>query len=151
MPRSYAWIPVVALLWLAVVPARGAGQQSGEPVAARSLARGVTLGAMDIRYPEGGSGGEAAGARVGPGWVTRRVIAEGEPLREPAVGRPLLIRAGEEVEAVWRSGAIELRIRGRAMGGAAEGERVIVRIDTRRRLEGIAVAAGQVRINGENQ
>lgn len=149
---------LVAALLLAVQVTAGsaAAQASGAmSIAARDLPRGATLTAEDIRVTTtdgaagSGEGDDRVGAsEVGPGWVTRRVIAEGEPLRAPAVGPPVFVRAGEEVVVVSRRGSIELRLRGRAMGTASEGDRVTVRIDSRRRLEGIAAAPGIVHIHG---
>jgi len=120
-------------------------------VAARQIARGAAITAADIRHEAGRPTGVADDAAVAPGWVARRVIAEGEPLREPAVGRPPLIRAGEEVDAVWSEGGITLLVRGTAIGAAGAGERVLVRIDGRRRLQGTAIAPGRVRINNDNR
>ena len=65
---------------------------------------------------------------------------------EPAVARQDLIRVGDSVQLVWRDGAMEIRVNGKAMGGAAEGEKVLVRVDGRRRFEGIASAPGEVRL-----
>ncbi len=150
-------ILVAAMLSAVQATARSAAAQASGAisVAARDLPRGATLTAEDIRITTTddaagiGEGVAPIGAsEVGPGWVTRRVIAEGEPLRVPAVGPPLFIRAGEDVIVVSRRGAIELRLRGRAMGAAGEGDRVTVRIDSRRRLEGIAAAPGLVHIQG---
>ena len=121
------------------------------PLAARDIARGETLAAADIvradsapadgRQPTADSSGGVA-----EGWVTRRAIRAGEPLRPPAVAPPPLVRAGQAVQALWRFGAVELRIRGTALSTAAEGERVAVRLETRRRVEGVAVGAGVVRV-----
>jgi flagellar basal body P-ring formation protein FlgA len=137
----------VALSVTAPVPA--IAQVGGElPVAARDLPRGIALAPSDIRYETGREPVPPGTDRIGAGWITRRVISAGEVLREPAVGRPQLVRAGEPVELLWKQGTIELRVRGTAMGAAAEGERVTVRIDTRRRMDGVAVAPGLVHING---
>jgi flagellar basal body P-ring formation protein FlgA len=117
---------------------------AGPPTAARDLPRGHTLAAADIAVAAAAGPAAEGEAVVGPGWVTRRTIREGEPLREPAVAPPLVVRAGETVEAIWRQGGMELRVRGTALGNAAAGQRVAVRLDTRRRLEGTAAAPGQV-------
>jgi flagella basal body P-ring formation protein FlgA len=135
------------VLLFAAVPATA---QEVHPVAARDLPRGITLSAEDLEYPNG-QAVEPASVSPGPGWVTRRVISRGEPLREPAVGRPQLVRAGEEVDVVWRGGAIQLRLRGTAMGAAAEGERVTVRIDARRRLDGVVAGPRLIHIQGARQ
>lgn len=109
------------------------------PLAARDLARGEVLAAADIV-----SGGEDVPVPVG--WVTRRVVSAGQELRAPAIAPPKLVTAGETVQVLWRQGTLELRVRGRAMGSAAEGERVLVHVDSRRRLEGVAIAPRLIRV-----
>jgi flagella basal body P-ring formation protein FlgA len=139
-----------ALLALAALLApRTAHAQQGY-VASRSLPRGHTLVAEDM------TAGAAAVARtrdasretrVAPvGWVTKRVLAAGEPLRAPAVAPPEAVRAGQPVDVLWTDGAIQLRLKGTAMHAAALGARVTVRIDARRRLEGVAVSPTAVRL-----
>ena len=113
---------------------------SGVPVAARDLPRGIVLTAEDVLIDAG------VGAPNVIGWLTRRVIGAGEPLIEPAIARPDLIRVGDSVQLVWRDGSMEIRVNGKAMGGAAEGEKVLVRVDGKRRFEGIASAPGEVRL-----
>jgi flagella basal body P-ring formation protein FlgA len=81
------------------------------------------------------------------GWTTRRTIAAGEALREPAVGRPVAMKAGDPVDVLWKSNGIALKLRGVAAGSASLGERVAVRIDSRRRMEGIAAGPALVRID----
>src|SRR5690606_30298771 len=88
----------------------------------------------------------AADAPMPVGWVTRRVVQAGEELRAPTIAPPNLVTAGETVQLLWRQGSLELRVRGRAMGSAAEGERVLVHVDSRRRLEGVAVAPRLIRV-----
>lgn len=143
--------------WLSVRDAEGAamrvrvraGVEGVEPVAARRLERGIELTAADISQATVVHWGEppADAPAVGAGWVTRRVIAAGEPLRPPAVAPPLLVSAGDLVQVIVRRGAVELTLRARATGAAAAGERVPVRTDAGRRLQGIAVARGVVRID----
>lgn len=132
----------LALLAMLVVPGALAAQG---PVAARDLARGVVLGTDDIAFtgtrPANASGNE----RVG--WVTRRVIAAGEALRQPAVAPPELVRSGETVDVVWSDGSIEVRARGQATRSGGMGDRISVRIDQRRRLEGMVAGPGLVHLN----
>ena len=119
------------------------------PVAARDLARGVVLTAADVELKPGNGAVSArsAGEQAGAGWVTRRVVRAGEPLREPAVTKPAVIESGQTVDAIWDEAGIVLRVRGTAVGAAAIGERVIVKVDARRRLEGVASGPGLVRIS----
>lgn len=134
MKRLLPSIIAAALLAVAVAPA--SAQEA--PVAARDMRRGVVLTAEDI---VGGEGSEEI-----IGWVTRRVISEGDALEEPAIAAPDVIRSGDDVQLVWSDGSLEIRMNGRAMGSAAKGEKVLVRVDTQRRYQGVAVAPGEVRL-----
>ena len=140
----------LAALLLAGAPGALAGQEDGKvPVAARALPRGTVLEDRDIAYRPAPSG--ATRVEVAAGWVTKRVIAEGEPLREPAVAPPALISSGQVVQLVWTDGKIEVRITGRAMNAATAGGRVTVRVDTERRFEGVAIGAGLVRMDSPSR
>lgn len=110
-----------------------AAQES--PVAAREIPRGVTLAAADVTGPD---------AERVVGWVSRRLIAEGEALRAPAISQPDIVRSGDQVQLVYRQGGMELRIVGKAMGSAAKDERVFVRVDQRGRYQGRAIGPGEV-------
>ena len=116
------------------------------PVAARDLARGEILALVDIARVERPASTNAKKPQDVVGWRTRRVISEGEPLLPPAVSPPDLIKAGDTVHAVWRGGTIVVRIAGTAAGSAAMGERVLVRVDARRRLEGVVIGPSLVEI-----
>ena len=150
--RKWWFLAVLVLLGM---PGGLSAQEEGKvAVAARALPRGAVLEQKDIAYRAGGSlPGAAAGTRaeVAAGWVTKRVIAEGEPLREPAVAPPALIKSGDVVQLVWTDGKIELRLTGRAMNAATAGGRVTVRVDTERRFEGVAIAPGQVRMDSPSR
>ncbi|GLC25389.1 flagella basal body P-ring formation protein FlgA [Roseisolibacter agri] len=109
------------------------------PTAARDLPRGHTLVADDVT--------PATPALVG--WMTRRVITAGEPLREPGIARPLAasaVTAGQRVAVLYRDAGVELRMAGVAANAAPIGGRVQVRLDARRRLEGTVVAPGVVQL-----
>lgn len=79
------------------------------------------------------------------GWVTRRPVAAGEPLVEPAVGPPALVTAGQPVTYVVERRDIRLSIRGTAATSGSLGQRVWVRMDSARRLRGVVTAPGTVR------
>jgi flagella basal body P-ring formation protein FlgA len=117
-------------------------------VAAHDLERGVEIVAADIALQSttrwGPPGRETEG--VEPGWVTRRRIVAGQPLVAPAVARPLAVRPGDDVQIVYASGPVELVLAGRAAGSGAVGERVAVRAETGKRLEGVIVSNGRIRI-----
>jgi len=120
------------------------------PRAARAIARGEVLGDSDIVMDSvidqvrGGAG--AVPARVTAGWIARRVIAAGELLRPPAVAPPPVIRAGDTVRVIYRTGPVTVVERGHALAHAAAGERAPVRLDNGQRVEGEAVRPGEVRL-----
>jgi flagella basal body P-ring formation protein FlgA len=116
------------------------------PVAARDLARGEVLALTDIVSVSSSASADENAADSLVGWTTRRVISAGEPLRAPAVSPPDLVKAGDTVQAVWRGKTIELSIGGTAAGSAALGERVLVRVDARRRLEGVVIGPALVQL-----
>lgn len=126
-------------------------------VAARDLPRGTVLRAADMDTVIVASA-SASGSRTsssGPasrsalpdeGWMVRRLVHRGEPLRAPAVVPPPLILAGSPVSLVWEVGGLRLTRSGTAVGPAHAGETVVVRVDARRRFVGVASAPGTVTI-----
>lgn len=126
-----------------------AGMLASAPVAARDLARGETLTESAIAYEPTILWGppKQPEPSASAGWQVRRRVAQGEPLRTPAVAPPLAVRAGDEVRIVLIRGGITVALSGRAAGQAGMGERVAVRADTGRRLEGVATAPGVVTID----
>ena len=67
-------------------------------------------------------------------------------LRPPTIAPPLLVKSGDTVQLVWRDGSLEILLTGRAMNSAAAGEKVLVRVDLKRRFEGLAESQGVVRL-----
>jgi flagella basal body P-ring formation protein FlgA len=145
-----AWSALGALVigsFVAASPLSAQTRASCGPVAARALARGHVLTDEDIATA-GASGGSTLCASRSTllGSITRRVIAPGEPLRAPSIAPPNVIESGQPVAVVWREPGIEVRLKGVAANAAAVGDRVTVRVDGRRRLEGVAVAPGLVQL-----
>lgn len=121
------------------------GVERRVPVAAHALARGVTVAPAD--YQISAVVVRAAlrtAAAAESGWVTRRPVAAGEPLIEPAVGPPSLVTAGQAVNFVAEAGSVRLSIRGTAATAGALGDPVWVRIDSGRRLRGLVTAPATV-------
>ena len=132
----------------------GARAQEAVPqvaVAARDLPRGIALAPEDIGWAPAPSAVRTSGAEAEVGWMTKRVIRAGEPLRAPAVAPPDVVAAGQPVQVVWSDGVVRVRVRGTAVGSAALGERVLVKIDPRRRLEGIAAGPALVQLSSSNE
>jgi flagella basal body P-ring formation protein FlgA len=126
-----------------------AGTRTRALLATRTLARGDTLTGMDLLARDtvlwGKPIGGTSAARVpAVGWIARRTIAAGERLAEPAVMPAPAVSSGDPVRAIYRDGSLALALRGVAGNTAEVGQRVTVRIDMRRRLDGIAVAPGVV-------
>lgn len=130
-----------------------AAEPATRAVAARDLARGEVLTPADIARVPAPAEGVAAPALPASliGWRTRRVIAAGEPLTPPAVSPPDLVRAGEEVQVLYQGRSVVLRVSGTAAGSAAMGERVLVRVDARRRLEGVVIGPALVQLDAEGR
>jgi len=121
------------------------GVERSVPVASRVLARGVALAPSDYRITTVVVRAALRGAvAADSGWVTRRTIAEGEPLIEPAVGPPALVTAGQAVSFVAETGTVRLSVRGTAATAGSLGDRIWVRMDSGRRLRGVVAAPGTV-------
>lgn len=122
------------------------------PIATRALARGATLTPADYDVAPTTVRLALRDAAAGDsGWVTRRPIAAGEPLVEPAVGRPALVTAGQLVSLVAEHDAIRLSIRGTAATSGALGDRVWVRLEGGRRLRGVVTAPATVRADSSSR
>ena len=140
MRRAAALLVSLLLAPAALVAQPGAARATGY-VATRPLPRGTVLAADDMT-PAAPNGAGAAPV----GWTTKRMIAAGEALRAPAVAPPDAIRSGQPVDVFYNDGAIRLRLKGTALNAASLGARVAVRIDARRRLEGVAVGPSAVQL-----
>lgn len=121
------------------------GHEQEVAVAAADIPRDHVLGPDDLTM---GSrtiwGPPSAPAPIPDGWVAHRRIEAGEVLAEPAVRPPLLVRGGDEVEAVFVRSGVVLNIRAEALSSARSGEAVAVRMPSGKRMEGHAVAPGRV-------
>ncbi|MBI2406703.1 MAG: flagellar basal body P-ring formation protein FlgA [Gemmatimonadetes bacterium] len=110
------------------LPAAPAGALSVVgPRAARDLARDQALLRSDIA-------GDSAAADSLTGWVARRRLRAGEPLRYPAIGRPALVVAGADVTVVSSVDGVSITRSGTALSGGARGERIRVRLEGTRIL-----------------
>ena len=133
-------LPAVALVVLSASP-------DTVLVARHDLARGHALTAADVdtvvvetRLAPGDA------ARAEPGWITRRVVRAGEPLRAPALEPPPLVLSGAAVTLVWETNGLRVTRQGTALGDARRGDRVAVRVDARRRFTGVVTARGVVTV-----
>lgn len=79
------------------------------------------------------------------GQLARRMLVPGTVITARDLVAPPVVRRGDAVALVARSGGIEVRVEGRALGNAAIGERVNVEnVATRRIVQARARAPGEV-------
>jgi flagellar basal body P-ring formation protein FlgA len=104
------------------------------------------LTADDFQYRDSTARASLDTAVIGAGWVTRRMIAAGEVLREPAVERPIAVSANAPVEIEWQADNVSLTMHGTSTRDASLGDRVTVRTAHGKRIEALVIAAGRVRI-----
>jgi flagella basal body P-ring formation protein FlgA len=125
--------------------AKPLGIERTVPVATRALPRGASLTTADYQLLAAVVRPALRNAAAAEsGWVTRRAVAAGEPLVEPAVGPPALVASGQPVNFVADHAGIRLAIRGTAATSGALGDRVWVRVEAGRRLRGIVTAPATV-------
>lgn len=98
--------------------------------AARDLPRGLTLSLGDITAEADGNAASI------DGWVTRRMVRQGEALREPAIAPPQMVHAGGVVRVQATVDGIVVSRDGTALGAGVLGERVRVRLDAQRTITG---------------
>lgn len=126
-----------------------AGTRRSVQVAANAMRRGHVLTPDDISVETQTTWGapeHANGMGAQPGWVVERGVAVGDRLASPAVRPAPIVRTGESVEVAWSSGTIRLTMPGRALGTARPGESVRVRLETGKRLRGVATSDGRISV-----
>ena len=130
---------------VAAPPAAPLGIERTVPVALRALPRGASLTTSDFQVRSAVVRAALRNAAAAEsGWVTRRAVAAGEPLVEPAVGPPALVASGQPITFVAEHAGLRLSIRGTAASSGALGDRVWVRLEAGRRLRGIVTAQATV-------
>ena len=136
--------------WTLYVPVRVSQPQS-VLVATRNLPAGSALVAADLRSERRDTAALAQGyvdeqARI-DGLVLSRPLAAGAVLTPSALAKATVIKRGEAVTLVGRSGSFEVRAQGKAMADAAPGDRLAVENTSSRRLvQGRVLADGSVEI-----
>ena len=77
----------------------------------------------------------------------KRSLGAGTELRYGHVALPRLVSRGQTVTLIAGTDGLEVRMRGKAMGNAAAGDRLqVTNISSGRRVEGVVLADGSVRI-----
>lgn len=150
-------LAVLFLGWI-LLAARAAGAQDVArqvavapthrmPIALHTIVRGSVLTVDDFEYRDTTTHAPADTAEVAAGWVTRRTINAGEILRTPAVEPPTIITANTPVQLEFVDGGVRLTVRGIATRSGSLGDRITVRTELGKRVEGTVVAPGRVRID----
>ena len=128
------------------------GRERADVVASHAIARGRTIDATDVttRYalvwgaPIDGAPPMVASAL---GRASRRVIREGEPIRDVDIEAPPVIVAGDSVTAEVIRDGVRLVVPGFALQNASLGGRLSIRLARGRRFAGIATGRHTVRID----
>ncbi|MFW6413402.1 MAG: flagellar basal body P-ring formation chaperone FlgA [Oceanicaulis sp.] len=123
------------------------------PVLARAIERGEVIDAADIdwvRMPANRVRPETVlSAKALIGQSARRSLRADAPVRSLDIEPPVMIARGETVALVYRSGALVLTARARALEDAAAGETArFVNLASNRTVEGVADAPGRARVHG---
>jgi flagella basal body P-ring formation protein FlgA len=137
-----AFVAMVGAVSSQVVGAQGnppaqAGSATAVPWAVRTLARGVVIAADDL---VGAMPSDAAPV----GWVTRRVIREGEPLRTPAIGRAPVVRSGAAVTARLPSVRVQITRDAKVLTDGGPGDTVFVRLDRHATVSAVVLDSATV-------
>lgn len=142
---------VAALLggFAAAVQAQLPASSLETPVLVRAVEKGELLSAADFAMEPRSAGiarGALAPAEASGKEAVRRLVA-GAPVRSFDITRPQLVRRGEPVTIVVRSGSLSITAQGRALSGGGTGDLVrVVNAVTNRTVEGTVEKSGQVRI-----
>jgi len=121
-------------------------------VLANPLPRGATLGPTDIRVESREISSLVTGYFTEPAQVLGKqltqTLAQGNPLNPLVLKAPTLVRRGQMVVLLAKSGGVEVRMSGQAMSEGVEGQLIQVRNLTSRRLvEGVVTAEGTVHLS----
>ncbi len=144
--------------WTVSVPAQGddgprrvlvqAGLRTRVPAAARELSRGTELTSDDVVWREDVIWGPPGAPATDPvGLRSQRRISTGEALVEPAVAPGPWVESRDPVEVVYERGPVTIALRGTALADARPGERVHVRLEDGRRVQGRTVGPGRVALD----
>ncbi len=121
-------------------------------VAARDLSRGAILTSKDLelvaqditRLHRGFM--ERPGQAIGK--TLKRNLRRGQVLTPNQIAAPLAIKKGSRVAIVASSGAIQVRMQGKALGNGATGERIRVQnLSSKKEIEATVISPGVVRVS----
>lgn len=136
--------------WRLYVPVR-VSRQAAVAVLTRPVAAGEAITAGDVAIRQRGIGSTDPDMLVDPaqvvGQTATRALAPGSALADADLAQGRLLQRGDPVVLVSRSGGIEVRMQGRALGRAAPGGTVAVEnTGSRRIVRGRLVGDGVVEV-----
>ncbi|MEZ5569405.1 MAG: flagellar basal body P-ring formation chaperone FlgA [Halioglobus sp.] len=123
--------------------------QRAVPVLARAVPRNTVISAADIQLINQPLESTGEGIVFDPdqiiGMELTRSLDEGSTVRVKYLRPPKIIKRGQQVTLVSGVGGLEVRMQGKALGDAAEGERVsVATTGSGKTVEGIAHSDGSV-------
>ena len=121
------------------------------PVLRKPLPRGAIISEADLEVTRRRITQRAADLildkELAVGMELTRPLPAGASLRYGQVDLPELVSRGQTVTLVAGGGGLEVRMQGKAMGSGAQGDRLVVtNLRSGRRVEGVILADGSVRI-----
>lgn len=120
---------------------RGPGLVAARPLPARSL---PGPGDLELRLLDYRQDPDNYLREFPPGSKLLRPLATGQPLLLGVLDRPDVIRAGQKVQVMATGSGFNVTQEGTALGRAASGETVKVKMPSGRIVQGIATRTGQV-------
>jgi len=137
--------------WRLFVPVKVRREQ-GVLVLNRGVAAGEVISLADISTVKRDTARIAGAVLSRPeaavGRVARRALAAGSLLAATDLVAPRIVRRGDNVALVARRGGVEVRMAGKALGDAGEGDRVSVEnLSSRRVMQGVTTSAGDVLVS----
>lgn len=128
------------------------GHERDEAVSARQIARGTVIAESDVLVRHSLVWG--APDTIGTtdlasiiGTEARRMLRDGEPIRNIDVAGAPVVFAGDSVTAELIRDGVRLALVGTALHNASLGARVAIRLDRGRRFAGIATGRNTVRLD----
>lgn len=121
------------------------------PVLRRALPRGSLINENDLEMTRRRITTRANDLIIDPemaiGMELIRPLAAGSELRHGQVDHPELVARGQTVTLIAGTDSVEVRMQGKAMGSGAAGDRLTVtNLSSGRRVEGVVLKDGSVRI-----
>jgi flagella basal body P-ring formation protein FlgA len=121
------------------------------PLLRRALPRGALIGEHDLQLTRRRVTTRPAGLIEDPsmaiGMELLRPLPAGSVLLFGQVGHPEIVERGQSVTLIAGSPGVEVRMQGKAMASGAAGDRLVVtNLSSGRRVEGVVLSDGSVRI-----